>query len=128
MPLEGRIGKVKINGYPFQRYYSFTTASTELPEKYIINKNATILFWEDGTKTVVKKAKDDDFNARLGFLTAYFQKHCGLSKNQANKFLANLLNDSALNSSGELEVKVPEKKRDKYFSKYKKYAEGIEEV
>ena len=62
----------------------------ELPEQYIINKNATILFWKNGKKTIVKRASDDEFNARLGFLTAFFQHYCGMSKNKANKYLANL--------------------------------------
>lgn len=68
------------------------------PERYIINKDATILFWEDGTKTIVKRSKDDEYNKRLGFLTAYFQKHSGLTKNQANKYLANLLDENDLNT------------------------------
>ena len=55
-----------------------------------INRNATILFWKDGTKTIVKKSKEDEHNPRLAFLTAYFQKHSGLSKNKANKFLDGL--------------------------------------
>lgn len=61
-----------------------------LPERFIINRNATILFWKDGTKTIVKKSKEDEHNPRLAFLTAYFQKHSGLSKNKANKFLDGL--------------------------------------
>lgn len=64
--------------------------NSKLPKKYIINKNATILFWKNGGKTIVKRSKDDEYNKRLGFLTAFFQKHSGLSKNQANKYLANL--------------------------------------
>ena len=66
------------------------------PKRYIINKGATILFWEDGTKTIVKRSKDDAYNKRLGFLTAYFQKHSGLTKNQANKYLANLQDEEEL--------------------------------
>ena len=62
----------------------------KLPKHYIINDGATILFWKDGTKTVVKRSKDEKFDKRLGFLTAYFQKHCGMSKTKANKFLDNL--------------------------------------
>lgn len=62
----------------------------EIPKRYIINRGATILFWEDRTKTIVKRSKDDEYNKRLGFLTAYFQKHSGLTKNQANRYLANL--------------------------------------
>lgn len=63
---------------------------TNLPKRYIINKDATILFWNDGTKTVVKRSKNDTYDKRLGFLTAYFQKNCGMSKNKANKYLDNL--------------------------------------
>lgn len=62
----------------------------ELPKKYIINNDATILFWKDGSKTIVKRCKEDEFNSRLGFLTAWFQRFCGLSKNKANKYLAEL--------------------------------------
>ena len=62
----------------------------KLPTKYIINKDATILFFEDGTKTVVKRSADDEFNPRLAFLTAFFQHYSNLSKNKANKYLASL--------------------------------------
>lgn len=61
-----------------------------LPERYIINDGATILFWKNGEKTIVKRANDDEFNPRLAFLTAFFQRYSGLSKNKANKYLANL--------------------------------------
>lgn len=43
-------------------------------EKYIINENATILFWNDGTKTISKRHKEDNFDKELGFLFAYFYK------------------------------------------------------
>ena len=64
----------------------------KLPKRYIINKGATILFWNDDEtdKTIVKRCKEDEFNKRLGFLTAYFQYHSGLSKTQANKYLSEL--------------------------------------
>lgn len=61
--------------------------SRGLPERYIINKDATILFWEDGTKTIVKKSEDDKEDIVKSFLWAYFQKQSGLSKTQANKYL-----------------------------------------
>lgn len=67
-----------------------------LPKKYIINDNATILFWYDGTKTVVKKARDDEYNKKLSFLWAYFQKNCGLSKAKANKYLEELVDNHAV--------------------------------
>lgn len=63
----------------------------KIPKKYIINKNATILIWKDGTKTVVKRRKEDNYNKKLGFLIAYFQKNSGLTKTQANRYLNNLV-------------------------------------
>ena len=72
-----------------------------MPKKYIINHGATVLIWDDGEKTVVKRCADDKFNKRLGFLTAFFQHYSGMSKNKANKFLA------------ELEVEYEEKKEKK---------------
>ena len=79
----------------------------KLPRKYIINKGATILFWNNGEKTVVKRGKDDEYNKVLGFLWAYFQHTSGLSKTQANKYLAGLMDEddikvTKLISSGEL--------------------------
>ena len=71
----------------------------KLPEKYMITKPnkkgkcATILFWDldnENNKTIVKLSKNDNYDKRLGFLIAYFQKHSGLSKTQANKYLDNL--------------------------------------
>lgn len=62
----------------------------QLPERYIINKDATILFWKNGEKTVVKRCAEDVFNPRLAFLTAFFQHYVDMSKNKANKYLANL--------------------------------------
>ena len=43
-------------------------------KKYIINKGATIIFWDDGDKTVSKRQQEDEFDKELGFLFAYFYK------------------------------------------------------
>lgn len=61
-----------------------------LPVRQIINKGATILFWADGDKTIVRRSKGDKFDKTKGFLWAYFLKHCGMSRSKANKFLENL--------------------------------------
>lgn len=63
---------------------------TPLPTKYILNQDACILFWSDGDKTIVKRAEDDSFDPVKGFLWAYFQKHSGLSKTKANKYLRDI--------------------------------------
>lgn len=62
-------------------------------EKYIVNKDAAILFWSDGDKIVVKRMKGDIPNKRMAFLYAYFQKTCGMSKTQANKFIDRVVED-----------------------------------
>lgn len=68
----------------------------EKPKKYIINKGATILFWEDGTKTIVKRGENDEYDKVKGFLWAYFQKHSGLSRTKANKYLNSLVDEDEL--------------------------------
>lgn len=87
---ERKIESLKAKLADMQKEFEKAKKTTELPERYIINENATILFWKDGEKTIVKKCEDDEFNPRLAFLTAFFQHYCGMSKNKANKFLANL--------------------------------------
>lgn len=69
----------------------FMDKAGEVPEKYIINDNATILFWDDGTKTIVKKSENDVNDPIKSFLWAYFQKMSGLSKTKANKYLSELV-------------------------------------
>ena len=88
----------------------------ELPERYIINENATILFWKNGEKTVVKRCTDDAFNPRLAFLTAFFQRYADMSKNKANKYLASL------------QVEVEPKQNPKHMKEEnKKYVKIIED-
>ena len=57
---------------------------------YIINKKVAVVYWDDGSKTIIRKTAEDEHNKRIAFLTAFFQKYCGLSRNKANKFLASL--------------------------------------
>lgn len=75
---------------PYLRELKKEKLKVPMPKRYIINHGATVLIWDDGEKTVVKRCADDEFNKRLGFLTAFFQHYSGMSKNKANKFLAEL--------------------------------------
>lgn len=86
----------------------------DLPERYIINENATILFWKNGEKTIVKRASDDEFNPRLAFLTAFFQRYCGMSKNKANKYLANLQVEKIIETKEEKAEDKPKRRMDWY--------------
>lgn len=51
---------------------------------------AFIVYWKNGSKTVLLKDKDDIWDNQKAFLIAYFQRESGLTKTQANKFLDNL--------------------------------------
>lgn len=84
--------KIEIPKINIDNFFK-TEDKNKIPEKYIINKDATILFWEDGIKTIIKRNSEDEYDKKLGFLIAYFQKHSGLSKTQANKYLDNLLDE-----------------------------------
>ena len=44
------------------------------PRKVIVNNPATIIIWEDGTKTVVKCGKNDTFDAEKGIAMCIVKK------------------------------------------------------
>lgn len=56
------------------------------PERIIFNDPATIVFWSDGSKTVVKCSEDDTFDTYTGFTMAYLKKIMGSGK-KAEKFI-----------------------------------------
>lgn len=53
-------------------------------KKVIFNNPATIIFWDDKTKTVVKCQDGDTFDKEKGFVMAYLKKMLG-NKNEFNK-------------------------------------------
>lgn len=107
---EGReIDRLKAKLDDMQKELEKARKTVELPERYIINENATILFWKDGEKTIVRKCEDDEFNPRLAFLTALFQHYCGMSKNKANKYLANLEVEKKSETKKDVFVKIVDK-------------------
>ena len=54
----------------------------------IFSEPATIVFWNDGTKTVVKTSPHDKFDKEKGILWAYYLKYAGVTKTQAQKIIA----------------------------------------
>lgn len=44
------------------------------PKKIVFNNPATVVFWDDGTKTVVKRQKGTPFNKYYGYLAALGKK------------------------------------------------------
>lgn len=55
-----------------------------IPKKIICNPPATVVLWNDGTKTVVKCSKEDRFDSYAGFLWALAEKVYG-SNSQVKK-------------------------------------------
>lgn len=49
-------------------------------ERYIINENATVIFWKNGKKTIAKLDAEDKFDKEIGFMLACY-KYMALYKN-----------------------------------------------
>ena len=59
------------------------------PEKIIFQNNyATIVYWNDGTKTVVKKSKEDEFIPEVGFAMALVKRMYG-NRSEVLKWIEN---------------------------------------
>lgn len=59
-------------------------------EKYIINDRATILFWNDGNKTISKRHEGDKFDKEIGYLLAYFYKKYAGSKSSKKRVIESI--------------------------------------
>lgn len=69
-------------------------SKNRIPDNVFFNdkkKATTLMFGKEAT--VVKCGKDDEYSRRIGFLEAYFQATCGLSKTKAKKYLENIVKD-----------------------------------
>lgn len=56
------------------------------PVKVIFNDPATIVFWDDGTKTVVKCQPGDTYNPEMGLALCFSKKALGNKSNFNNVF------------------------------------------
>lgn len=65
------------------------TKTTDI-DRVIFNDPATIVFWKDGTKTVVKCHPEDTFDEEIGFMCCYLKRV--LSSKEYTKFCG-YLND-----------------------------------
>lgn len=79
---------------PSFQYFHYKLSDDKLPDNVFFNdkkKATTLMFGKEAT--VVKCGKDDEYSRRIGFLEAYFQATCGLSKTKAKKYLENIVKD-----------------------------------
>jgi len=63
---------------------------TEFTKNIIFNGPATVIIWNDDTKTIVKQNKSDSYDREKGFLMAYFQKSTDMTKTEVSKFFGKL--------------------------------------
>ena len=68
-------------------------------QKVIFNAPATIVFWKDGTKTVVKAQKGDKFDPEKGLAMAFAKRALGDKGNYYNVFQKHLPKSKVLKST-----------------------------
>lgn len=64
------------------------------PKDVIFNDPATIVLWEDETKTVVKCQPGDEYDRLIGFLLCVCKKFCG-NKGAYNKVIQKFVKEDA---------------------------------
>lgn len=84
-----------LGGTFSSKYKNYSKASTDkrrIPkiERVIFNDPATIVFWKDGTKTVVRAFGGDEFDPEKGLAMAFSKKALGNDYEYYNEFLKQL--------------------------------------
>lgn len=80
-----RYNDYEVNYVPYSDIYNRIASYTQTPKQkamnsitnVIFNNPATIVFWSDGTKTVVKCDERDEFDPEKGLAMAICKKHFG---------------------------------------------------
>lgn len=78
--------KIRYRHVGFTRYdlMTKTTKETSKIKNVIFNDTATIVFWSDGTKTVVKCGENDIYDPEKGLAMAVAKKYLGTNKSHSN--------------------------------------------
>jgi len=89
-PIKFKLEPIKIT--PFFSWDLDSKEEMYLPEKYIINENATILFWDGCNETITRSFRNhnDSFDKELGFLVAFFKYHWNGSKTSQKNVLESI--------------------------------------
>ena len=74
-------------------YLNFPLDNIPEVKKIIFNDPATIVYWKDGTKTVVKCQKGDYFDLEKGFAMAFLKK-CWNNKGNFNDKLRKIIKEA----------------------------------
>ena len=73
-----------------RRQETYSQSKKGTVDRVIFNDPATIVYWKDGTRTLVKCSADDVFDKEQGFFMACFLKATGMTKTKAAKFLTDM--------------------------------------
>ena len=96
--------------------YRFLTNSLypvpKLSKPPIFNPPATICYWNDGTKTVVKCQEGDTYSPEAGLALCYMKKVLGNTSNDLNKELHKYIQEEK-EEKKELHEYIPEEKEEK---------------
>ncbi len=85
---------IYANNYlPFFSPEMMTLNNIPEVKKVIFNDPATIVYWKDGTKTVVKCQNGDDFDSEKGFAMAFLKK-CWGNKGNFNDKLRKIIKEA----------------------------------
>lgn len=78
--------KIRYGRAEFTRYDLMTKTAKETSKikNVIFNDPATIVFWSDGTKTVVKCGENDIYDPEKGLAMAVAKKYLGTNKSHSN--------------------------------------------
>ncbi len=89
-----------VNGWNAAMKYVREDTMSKLPniERLIFNNPATIIYWDDGTKTVVKYQPGDTFNVETGMAMAMLKRFMG-NDNTFNRVIAYYLDKSVTHLS-----------------------------
>ncbi|SDW83068.1 hypothetical protein SAMN05216391_11913 [Lachnospiraceae bacterium KHCPX20] len=79
------------------------------PKKVIFQNPATIVYWADGSRTIVKACKEDTFNEETGFAMAYLKHLFGDNAKEFHK-LFNLTDVDICRRDPNAKAKKAEKK------------------
>ncbi len=64
------------------------------PRDVIYSGPATVVLWDDGTKTVVKCAEGDVYDPTKAYLEAFYRKATGWSKSRCRRELGRITSDA----------------------------------
>lgn len=79
------MAKYRYNKKATANYFNFVFPQIPQIKKVIFNDPATIVFWGDGSKTVVKAQDNDDYDPEKGLTMAITKKWFGNKGNYYNK-------------------------------------------